>query len=157
MALLEKRAAPKLVVQGGEYATHKRSSLLENVLPIQFPFGSGGPVLPRRTEISEELILKHYCSLSLKQFMKSDFLLITKSLLDRHLAYQTALLKCRPYFHSSAPATGEIIANMSVEEVQQAVLQEEEREKCLRQGVTYVKPTTGTTNAHQFLRAVKTS
>ena len=87
IALLEKRTAPKLVVQGGEYATHKRSSLLENVLPIQFPFGSGGPVLPRRTEISEELILKHYCSLSLKQFTKSDFLLIAKSLLDRHLAY----------------------------------------------------------------------
>ena len=85
--------------------------------------------MPRRTEISEELILKHYCSLSLKQFMKSDFLLIAKSLLDRHLAYQTALLKCRPYFNSSAPATGEIIANMSVEEVQQAVLQEEEKKK----------------------------
>ena len=46
---------------------------------------------------------------------------------------------------------------MSVEEVQQAVLQEEEREKCLRQGVTYVQPTAGTNNAHHFLRAVKTS
>ena len=54
-------------------------------------------------------------------------------------------------------ATGEIIANMTVEEVQKAVSQEEEREKCIKQGRTCSHSTQDETNAHHFLRAVRTS
>ena len=156
LALLEKRAAPKLVVQGGDYAPHKRVAKLENVMPIQFPFGSGGPDLKRRTAVSEEQILRHYCRLSLRQFMKSDFVLIAKCMLDRHLSYQSALLKCRPMLDSEGTAAGEVIANMTVEDVQNAIEQEETREKILRQG-NPAPPIVGTSSAQKFLRAVRTS
>ena len=158
LALLEKRAAPKLVVQGGEYASHQASSRLENVLPIQFPFGSGGPTQKRQTEISEEAILQHYCRLSLKQFMKPDFVLIAKSMLDRHLSYKSALIKCRPFINSKGTSTGEIIANMSVDDVKEAVPEEEQRENYLRKGGPGPFPERNeANNAHHFLRAVRTS
>ena len=65
VAILENRSAPTLVIQGGRYARHNESRAFENVLPIQFPFGSGGPALKRQTPISEEELLRHYLRLSL--------------------------------------------------------------------------------------------
>ena len=65
MAILENCSAPTLVIQGGRYAQHNESRAFENVLPIQFPFGSGGPALKRPTPISEEEILCHYLRLTL--------------------------------------------------------------------------------------------
>ena len=73
MAILENRAAPTLVVQGGRYSRHAESRHFENVMPIQFPFGSRGPTLNRPTPISDEDLLRHYLKLSLPQFKKSDF------------------------------------------------------------------------------------
>eukprot|EP00984_Skeletonema_dohrnii_P006197 scaffold2225_cov90-Skeletonema_dohrnii-CCMP3373.AAC.3 len=42
------RTMPTLLVSGGEYANLKELEL-ENVTPLQFPFGQGGPKQSRRT------------------------------------------------------------------------------------------------------------
>ena len=73
LAILENRSAPTLVIKGGRYATHNESSRFENVLPVQFPFGRGGPISNRETPISEEELLRHYLRLSLPQFRKKQF------------------------------------------------------------------------------------
>ena len=70
LAILDNRSAPTMVIQGGRYASHKESSRFENVLPVQFPFGSGGPTAHRTTPISAEELLRHYLRLSLPQFKK---------------------------------------------------------------------------------------
>ena len=70
LAILENRSAPALVIKGGRYATHNESSQFENVMPVQFPFGSGGPKRTRKPPISEEELLRHYLRLSLPQFKK---------------------------------------------------------------------------------------
>ena len=54
LVLLENRSAPTLVIQGGRYAMHNEVALLENVCPMQFPFGSEGPALKRCVTISDK-------------------------------------------------------------------------------------------------------
>ena len=50
VAMLQ-RTMPTLLVQGGNYASLKEL-LLEDVCPVQFPFGLGGPKMNRRNRIS---------------------------------------------------------------------------------------------------------
>jgi hypothetical protein len=68
---------------------------LEDVFPIQFPFGQGGPNLgvDRRVKVSTESCLKHYMKLSLNQFMRPDFILVCYQLLCRSKSYTTGLIK----------------------------------------------------------------
>eukprot|EP00956_Cyclotella_meneghiniana_P043420 scaffold269642_cov156-Cyclotella_meneghiniana.AAC.1 len=68
--------APTMLMYGGSYLKSHEIDL-EDVLPIQFPFGLGGPNPgeKRKVPVSEEACLKHYMRLSLKQFMRSDFIL----------------------------------------------------------------------------------
>ena len=51
---------------------------------------------------------------------------------------------------SEGTAAGEVIANMTVEDVQNAIEQEETREKILRQG-NPAPPIVGTSSAQKFL------
>jgi hypothetical protein len=44
---------PQLLVQGGDYA-NLREIKLEDVCPVQFPFGLGGPKMQRRNKVSPE-------------------------------------------------------------------------------------------------------
>jgi len=87
-------APPQLLVYGGDYKGG-RGLLLENVIPTAFPWGLGGPTMPRRTKISIEACLKHYGRLSLDQFMRGDFCLICHHMLDRQLSYTSGKVKCR--------------------------------------------------------------
>ena len=83
-------------------------------------------------------------------------MLMAKCMLDRHLSYQSALIKCRPMLDSKGTAAGEVIAKMTVEDVQNAVAQEEAREASLRQGNS-MPPVACSSGAHKFLSAVRTS
>ena len=156
VAILENRAAPTLVVQGGRYSRHAESRHFENVMPIQFPFGSGGPTLNRPTPISDEDLLRHYLKLSLPQFKKSDFVFLACQALRRILSYRSALLKCRPIIHSNGTRMGEQISKMTVEDVKEAVKQEE-----ARKGNSNVMSDRNDSRkdsvATKFLKAVKTS
>ena len=88
------RTPPTLLAYGGEYKSG-RGLLLENVLPTAFPFGLGGPRMPRRNAVSLEKCLAHYGRLSLTQFMRGDFCLIANHMLDRQLSYTSGKVKCR--------------------------------------------------------------
>ena len=88
------RSPPTLLAYGGEYKSG-RGLLLEDVLPTAFPFGLGGPRMPRRNAVSLEKCLAHYGRLSLNQFMRGDFCLIANHMLDRQLSYTSGKVKCR--------------------------------------------------------------
>jgi hypothetical protein len=81
---------------GGSYLKSHEINL-EDVFPIQFPFGRGGPNLgvDRRVKVSTESCLKHYMKLSLNQFMRPGFILVCYQLLCRSKSYTTGLIKCR--------------------------------------------------------------
>ena len=157
LALLEQKAAPTLVVQGGRFATHTEVAHVENVCPIQFPFGSGGPTLKRPVDISDEEILRHYLRLSLRQFMKSDFVLLANHMLNRLLSYKTAVVKCRPIIDNIGTTMGEEIAKMTVEDIKKAVEEEEKWEKHKTGNELQDQTPKQQTTASKFLRAVQTS
>ena len=67
---------------------------LVDFFPNQFPFGCGGPKEDRKTNISESSCIEHYMKLSLNQFMRPDFVLVSHQLLSRSLSYKSGLIKC---------------------------------------------------------------
>ena len=115
--------------RGAVYTRHNESRAFENVLPIQFPFGSGGPALKRPTPISEEELLRYYLRLSLPQFKKSDFVFLACQVLRRIMSYRSALVKCRPIIDTNGCRMGEQISKMTVEDVKEAVKENETRQK----------------------------
>ena len=85
---------PTLHVHGGEYANLKELKL-KDVCPVQFPFGLGGPVDNRETPISPEETYKHYCRLSLRQFMRGDVLLVLKHMHNHMLSFKRACISAK--------------------------------------------------------------
>ena len=88
------RAPPTLLVSGGAYKSG-RDLLLEDIMPMAFPFGLGGPTMPRRTNVGIESCLAHYGRLANQEFMRGDIQLIIKNMLDRHLSFIPAKVRCR--------------------------------------------------------------
>ena len=85
---------PTLFVYGGNY-TKKRELKLEDVCPIRFPFGIGGPAEKRESPVSQEECLKHYLQLSMRQFMRGDFILIVYHIYNRIQSFRTGIVKSR--------------------------------------------------------------
>ena len=112
------RTPPTLLAYGGEYKSG-RGLLLEDVLPTAFPFGLGGPRMPRRTATSLEKCLAHYGRLSLDQFMRGDFCLIANHMLDRQLSYTSGKVKCRAYIDGVPLA--EKISRLTVKDLEDVV------------------------------------
>ena len=148
LSLLKGTGAPTLTVHGGNYANHSQVMALENVMTRQFPYGSGGPTLKRRTDISDEAILRHYLRLSLSQFMRAEFVLLSYSILNRILSYKSALIKCRPIVDDNGTAAAEAIAKMTVSQIEAAMKQDEDGTPVLEQNNSH---------ATTFLKAVSTS
>ena len=94
-------------------------SCLEDVLPTAFPFGLGGPRMPRRAGVSLEKCLAHYGRLSLNQFLRGDFCLIANHMLDRQLSYTSGKVKCRAYIDGVPLA--EKISRLTVKDLEDVV------------------------------------
>ena len=107
------RTPPTLLAYGGEYKSGS-GLLLEDVLPTAFPFGLGGPRMPRRAGVSLEKCLAHYGRLSLDQFMRGDFCLIANHMLDRQLSYTSGKVKCRA--HIDGVPLAEKISRLTVKD-----------------------------------------
>ena len=122
-------------------------------MPIQFPFGTGGPNLKRRTKISDEVLLRHYLRLSLSQFMRSEFVLLANHMLNRVLSYKSALLKCRPMINDNGTTMGVEISKMTVEDVKEAI--KEEHDTVAKMDDTHVSQSKGKNIAKKFLQAVR--
>ena len=114
---MHERTMPTLLVQGGNYA-NLREIRLEDVSPVQFPFGLGGPKMQRQNKVSPEECYRHYCCLSLKQFMRCDFLLLLNHMNCRILSYRSASIKCRSQI--SGVSLAERVSLLGVTELQQA-------------------------------------
>ena len=121
LALLKDHSAPTITIHGGNYASHSDVMHLENVFPTVFPFGSGGPTTERRNKISDEDKIRHYLRLSLPQFMESEFILVANFLLGRLLSYNTAVAKCRPIIDEDGTAIGDVIGNMTIDDIKDAI------------------------------------
>ena len=86
--------APTMIVSGGNHV-NIRDIKLEDVCPIQFPFGVGGPSMRRRNPVSTSECYQHYTELSLSQFMKGDFLLILNNLNNKVKTFESAVTKLK--------------------------------------------------------------
>ena len=132
VSLLQNRSAPTMIASGGNYASHSEV-LLENVRPIQFPYGNGGPTTRRRNPISDEECLKHYLQLSPSQFMRPEFVLLIRAMRDRRSSYDAVKFKCNNL--SAQVGTdgkrirlAEEISTMKEEDLEAALKEEEGRE-----------------------------
>ena len=83
--------APTFLTTGGNYANMKDLKV-EDLLPLAFPFGLGGPGRHRQTPISPEACFRRYFRLSMRQFMRGDTILILGHMYNRILSYRSALL-----------------------------------------------------------------
>jgi hypothetical protein len=88
------RSAPTLLAYGGTYA-NITDVPIENILPLSFPFGNGGPKTKRRVKISLELCIQLYLQLSLQQFMQGPTILVLNHIYNRHMSYITGVMTCR--------------------------------------------------------------
>ena len=53
------RSAPTLLAYGGTFVNMKEMNI-ENILPIAFPFGIGGPKMNRKVKVSHEMCIQYY-------------------------------------------------------------------------------------------------
>jgi hypothetical protein len=70
-AALLKNNSPRLFVYGGNMV-RPREADLEDILPLAFPFGTGGPSFKWKVKVSMEECIKNYMRLAMQQFMRSD-------------------------------------------------------------------------------------
>lgn len=110
---------PTLFMYGGNYLKSHEINL-EDAFPIQFPFGLGAPDhgVTRQVPVSEEACYRHYMRLSLRQFMRPDFILVCYHMLCRSMSYETGLIKCRSNYKGTSLA--EKVAGLTVADVEKA-------------------------------------
>ena len=156
VAILKNWAAQTLIIQGGRYDRHNESRVFENILQIQFSFGSGGPALKRPTPIPEEELLCHYLRLSLPQFKKSDFIFLACQALRHIISYRSDLVECRPIIDNKGCRMGEKISNMTIEDIKEAVKEDEAKKKKTHH-ISTVYHTQNDKIAAKCLKAVSTS
>jgi hypothetical protein len=87
-------SAPTLLAYGSTYANIKEMNI-ENILPIAFPFGIGGPKMKQKRKVSHELCIQHYMRLSLQQFRKGPTILVMNHIHNRQMSYKTGVMLCR--------------------------------------------------------------
>ena len=141
--------SPTMLMHGGSYLKSHEIDL-QDIFPIQFPFGTGGPDhgVSRKVPVSFEECLRHYMRLSLNQFMRPDFILVCYHLLCRNKSYSTGLIKCKSNFQGRSLA--EKISRLSAEELKCAAT-----DLSLRQQTN--QPLNASSTAASFLKSVTTS
>ena len=95
--------------------------------------------MPRRTNVGIESCLAHYGRLANPEFMRGDFQLIAKSMLDRHLSFTSAKVKCRAVIDGTPLA--EKVSQLTIKDL----------EEVADQGEDYTGP------ASSFLKQVSSS
>ena len=73
---------------------------LEDMFPVQFPFGLGG-LHKRPTKISPTEALRHYARIALPQFQRADFILVLYAMFQRAQSFQNSVITCRSKLDSS--------------------------------------------------------
>jgi len=102
--------SPRLFVYGGNRVRPHEADL-EDILPLAFPFGTGGPTFKRRVKVSVEECIKNYMRLALQQFMRSDVIFVMQHAYSRTRSYKTGLIRLRSKI--GGRETADIIGNTS--------------------------------------------
>jgi hypothetical protein len=113
------QSSPLLLVRGGDFV-NSRDLLLENVFPVQFPFGTGGPKQKRPTAVSEEACLQHYMRLSLPQFMRGDFILVVLTMMNRIRSFKTGIITARARGLNEQQTLAESISTLTADQIRLA-------------------------------------
>ena len=141
---------PTMLMYGGSYLRGHEVNL-EDIFPIQFPYGTGGPDhqgIQRKVPVSLEECLRHYTRLSLNQFMRPDFILVCYHLLCRKASFTTGLIKCKSTL--SGKSLAERISQLSAEDIKDAAV-------TLSANQQNNEPLNTTSTASSFLKSVTTS
>lgn len=115
---LMNKTAPTLLVYGGN-RTNLREADVEDVLPLVFPYGLGGPKSNRRTKINTVDCLKRYMRTANPAMMRSDAIFIFEHILERHITYTTGVMKLRNRINGVP--TGEIIGKIGLQKFTEAL------------------------------------
>jgi hypothetical protein len=105
---LIKNKTPQLFVYGGN-RTDPHKADLEDIIPLTFPFGTGGPRTQRRVNVSPEECIRKYMTTAMPQFMRSDVIFILQHIYSRRLSYKTGVIKLKNKIRGRD--TGDIIGN----------------------------------------------
>jgi hypothetical protein len=140
---------PTMILYGGSYLK-SHEVRLEDIFPIQFPFGLGGPKpdTTRKVPVSQEACLRHYMRLSLNQFMRPDFILVCYHIMCRASSYTTGLIKCRSNYKGRSLA--EKTSQLTVSDVEKAATDLMEKQE-------NHEPLTNNSSAATFLKSISTS
>ncbi len=109
-------SAPTLLTYGGTYAKNADMKI-ENILPLAFPFGIGGPKMQQRVKVSLELCIQVYMHLSLGQFMEGPTILVMNHIYNRQMSYKTGVMMCRSSIDGIP--LGEKLSTLSTEDFEQ--------------------------------------
>ena len=90
---------PTLIFHGGDRVGSHQIKL-EDMFPVQFPFGLGG-LHKRPTKISPTEALRHYARIALPQFQRADFILVLYAMFQRAQTFQNSVITCRSKLDSS--------------------------------------------------------
>ena len=85
-ALLE-GTQPTLLFHPGGYCK-EHTTAFTDIFPVQFPFGHGDIFTERSPPVSKQECIRHYCKISLPQFRRDDFLLVTVHMYHRIFSWQ---------------------------------------------------------------------
>ena len=86
--------APTSFFYIGNYG-NSRSIPIENILPLQFPFGIGCFSDKRPKQVPKIELMKRYPKLSLLQFQRHDFILVNMGMYQRRKTFQCAIMSCK--------------------------------------------------------------
>ena len=91
---------PTLIFKGGDrIGSHQIK--LEEMFPVQFPFGVGG-LDKRPTKVSPQETMRHYARISLPQFQRADFILVLYAMFQRAQTFQKSIITCQSKLSLSA-------------------------------------------------------
>jgi hypothetical protein len=107
---LLKNHSPKLFVYGGNRVRPHEADL-EDILPLAFPFRTGGPKFKRRVKVSIDECIKCYMRTALPQFMRNEVIFIMQHAFSRLLSYKSGIIKLRNKIGERD--TGDLIGNKS--------------------------------------------
>ena len=91
---------------------------IQDLFPIQFPFGRGGLDEKRMNAVSKQECLRHYSELSLSQFMRADFILIICAMYQCLESFTNCIITCRSSLDSTL--LGNAMSTLTLEDLKAA-------------------------------------
>ena len=115
-----KRKEPTLIFRGGDRVGGHQIKL-ENMFPVQFPFGVGGLHEKRPTKVSTMEVIRHYVWLSLPQFQRADFILVLYAMYQRVQSFQNSIITCKTKLNNTT--LGEALSTITAEQLEETTTQ----------------------------------